>query len=224
MSSPSLASRCRRSRGRRSGRARRPARAADAPGTACATGFLRVKAATVVVRGRRPSRPQARPRRADASSSSSCSSSWSSSLRAAFAAAAPNRSRLSFAISSFRCAISASAPDARASLSRSRASASSSRLLQRSIRRAGADASAPGFVRQSPIADRPWSKHATIRQPSVASLLRPESIRRTRPPGVLRDSASRSRRADRRAAPRVIATTPSAGDGQMKRPRSSRLA
>jgi hypothetical protein len=54
---------------------------------------------------------------AAASNSSSCSSIWSSSLRPR-SDDAPKRSCLSLAISSFRCATMASAPEARASASR----------------------------------------------------------------------------------------------------------
>ena len=65
---------------------------------------------------------------AAASSSSSCSSNWSSSLRPR-SDEAPKRSCLSLAISSFKCATIASAPDARASASR-RASCSAARAAR----------------------------------------------------------------------------------------------
>ena len=72
------------------------------------------------------------------SASSSSSSNWSSSLRPR-SEEAPNRSCRSLAIISFRCAIIASAPEARASASR-RASCSAARAVRRALMSSGREA------------------------------------------------------------------------------------
>ena len=95
------------------------------------TGLARVNGRTVVLSGAAVAAATSSSAAA-VSSSSSCISNWSSSLRPR-SAEAPNRSRFILAISSFRCATIASAPEARASNSRRAARSASSAAFSASM-------------------------------------------------------------------------------------------
>ena len=156
------------------------------------------------------------------SSSSSSIASWSSSLRLR-SAEAPKRSCFIFAISNFRCATIASAPEARASNSRRAA-----RSAMRAVRSASSaafsasisfgSASVGSFTLGSDHT-APWSHTQNLRS-MCRDRPQPASSGRQVRCGFLQSMPSSIY--DSCAA--VIETTPSVGVGHTKRPRSSRLA
>ena len=146
---------------------------------------------------------------ASASSSSSCSSSWSSSLRLR-SEVGPNRSRCSLAISSLRWAIIASAPVARASADCLAVRSATSARAQ-GIDVVGQEVGVRAHACDSTTSE-PACVPARCPQPAASGRQVRCGCRQSIPSSSIESIAG------------VSATTPFCACGQMKRPRSSRLA